>query len=70
MVAISQTIFLRWIFMNEKFYILMKISLKFVPKVPINNNPALALIMAWRRMGDKPLSEPMLNWFADAYMQH
>ena len=31
----------RCIFMNEKFYILIKISLKFVPKGPIDNNPAL-----------------------------
>ena len=35
-------------------------SLKFVPKVPINNIPALFQIMAWRRSGDKPLSEPMM----------
>ena len=26
--------------------------------------------MAWRRIGDKPLSEPMLTKFADAYMRH
>ena len=29
------------IFVNEKFSILIKISLKFVPKGPIDNNPAL-----------------------------
>ena len=40
--------------------ILIKISLKFVPKVPINNIPSLVQIMAWRRPGDKPLSEPMM----------
>ena len=33
--------------------------LKFVAKIPINNIPALVQIMAWRRLGDKPLSEPM-----------
>ena len=38
----------------------IKISLKFVPMGPINNIPALVQIMAWRRLGDKPLSEPML----------
>ena len=38
----------------------IKISLKFVPKGPINNIPALVQIMAWRRPGDKPLSEPMV----------
>ena len=31
----------RCIFMNEKFCILIKISLKFVPKDPIDNNSAL-----------------------------
>ena len=37
-----------------------KISLKFVPKGPIDNIPALVQIMAWRRPGDKPFSEPMM----------
>ena len=48
------------IFLNENAGILLKISLKFVPKVRINNIPALVQIMAWRRPGDKPLSEPMM----------
>ena len=38
----------------------IKISLKFVPAYPINTIPALVQIMAWRRSGDKPLSEPMM----------
>ena len=38
----------------------IKISLKFVPKGPISNIPALVQIMAWRRSGDKPLSESMM----------
>ena len=48
------------IFMNENVRILIIISLTFVPKGPINNIQALVQIMAWRRLGDKPLSEPML----------
>ena len=48
------------IFLNEKVWIPIKISVKFVPKDPINNIPALLQIMAWRRPGDKPLSEPMM----------
>ena len=48
------------IFLNENVRISNKISLKFVPKGPISNNPALVHIMAWRRSGDKPLSEPMM----------
>ena len=47
--------------MNHNIWILIKISLKFVPKVPINNIPALVQIMAWHRSGDKPLSEPMMD---------
>ena len=46
--------------LNENVWISLKISLKFVPKGPINNIPALVQIMAWRRPGDKPLSEAML----------
>ena len=48
------------IFLKENVCIPTKISLNFVPKGPINNIPALVKIMAWRRPGDKPLSEPML----------
>ena len=48
------------IFLNENVRISIKISLKFVSKGPINNIPALVQIMAWRRPGDKPLSETIL----------
>ena len=48
------------IFLKENAWIPIKISLKFVPKSPINNIPALVQIMAWRRPGNKPLSEAML----------
>ena len=48
------------IFLNENVWIPIKISLKFVPKGPINNIPTLVLIMALRRPGDKPLSEPIM----------
>ena len=34
--------------------------LKCVPSGSINNIPALVQIMAWRRSGDKPLSEPRM----------
>ena len=58
------------IFVNEKFCILIKFSLKFIPTGPITNIPALVQIVAWRRPGDKPLSEPMLSRFTDAHMQY
>ena len=48
------------IFFNENVWIAIKISLKFVPKGPIDNITALVEIMAWRRSGDKPLSQPMM----------
>ena len=56
MAAISQTTLsnaFSWIKMTE-------ISLKFVPKRPINNIPALVQMMAWYQQGDKPLSELMM----------
>ena len=56
---VADDIFKR-IFLNENVRILIWISLKFVPKGSINNIPTLAQIMAWRRPGDKPLSEPMM----------
>ena len=48
------------IFINENVSISIKVSLKFVSNDPINNTPALVQIMAWRRPGDTPLSEPMM----------
>ena len=48
------------IFINENVRISITFSLKFVPKGPINNIPALDQIMAWRRPGDRPLSEPVM----------
>ena len=48
------------IFLNENVWIPIKLSLKFVPKGPIYNIPALGQIMAWRCPGNKPLSEPMM----------
>ena len=55
-----------WIFMNEKFSILIEISLKFVRKGPIDNITALVYIY----IHDRPLSEPTLTRFTDAYMRH
>ena len=48
------------IFLNENVWNSIKISLKSVSRGPIYNIQALVQIMAWRRPGDKPLSEPML----------
>ena len=58
------------IFTNEKFCIVIWISPKFVPKGPLDNKSALILIVAWRQTCDKPLFEPMLTQFIDAYMRH
>ena len=45
------------IFVNENVWILLKISLKFISKVPINNISALIQIMACCLISTKPLSE-------------
>ena len=58
------------IFLYENDRIPIQISLKFVPRSPTDNMPALVLVMAWRHPGDKPLSEPMLTKFTDAHMRH
>ena len=44
-----------WI--DENFCILLQ---KCVPECTIDDKPALVKIMAWRRPGDKPLSEAMM----------
>ena len=58
------------ILMNEKFCISIRISLKVIPNSLIDNESALIQVMAWRRAGDKPLPEPLLTHFTDAYMWH
>ena len=46
--------------MNEIVRFLIQISLKFGPRVLINNQSALVLITAWRWSGYKQLLEPMM----------
>ena len=58
------------IFLNENEKIQIQISLKLVSRIPIDNKGALAQVMAWCRTGDKPLPDPMMTHFTDAYMRH
>ena len=54
------------IFLNENY----RISVKYVPRGPIDNKPVLIQVMAWCRTGNKQLLEPMMTQFIDAYMRH
>ena len=47
------------IFTNDNVWILLNISLTFVPKGQISNIPAFVQKMAWCRSSSKPLSEPV-----------
>ena len=55
---------------NESVWIPITISLKFVPKGPIDYNSAPVQVVAWHRAGEKPLPESMLTQFNDAYLRH
>ena len=55
--------------MNEKFCILIRIALKFIPKGPIDNKPALVQVMAWHGTGNKPLPELMLTQSTCTYIK-
>ena len=70
MAAILADDIFRWSFLNANGRIMFQISLKFVPKCPIDNKPALVRVMAWRCTDDKPLAEPILFQFTEAYMRH
>ena len=70
MAAIFADYIFKCILVDVTFCVLIEISLKLVSKGSVDNTPALVLIMAWRRIGDKPLSEPVLIQFTDAYMRH
>ena len=58
------------IFVYKDYCGLNNILLKFVPKDPMNNIPALVHIMAWRRSGDMPSSEPMMAKCDDTYLRN
>ena len=70
MAAILADVIFNCIFLNENVRILIQISLKLVPRSPTDNKPSLVQVMAWRWTGDKPLPEPMITQFTDAYMRH
>ena len=58
------------IFLYENDIIPIWISLKFVPRSPIDNKPALAQVMAWHWTDTKPIPQLILTQFSNAYMQH
>ena len=70
MVAILADDNFKYISLSEYDRIPICISLKIIPKSPIDNKPSLVQVMAWRRKGDKPLPELMLTQVTDAYMRH
>ena len=57
------------IFSNKIVWYLIKILLKIIPKGPFIYSPLLIQIMAWCRLGDKPLSEALVVQFAHACMR-
>ena len=57
----------KFVFLYEDCCILTKISIKFVPRCPINK-PALVQIMAWRQTGCKLLSATIMFYFIHAYI--
>ena len=56
------------IFFNKNGRIPIQLSLKSVSKSPIDNKPELVQVMAWCQTGTKPLTEPIMSWFIEAYM--
>ena len=47
-------------FCECKFCILIPVSLKSVPKVPIDNESALVQVITWCQTSNKPLCQPMM----------
>ena len=56
------------LFMNENVRVFIQISLKFVPKGPIDDKSSLVQVMAWPRSSNKQLPEPVKAQFSDAHM--
>ena len=70
MAAILADDVFKWIFLNENDRNPIQISLKFVSRSTIDNKLALVQVMTWRWTSGKPLPEPNMTQFIDAYMQH
>ena len=51
---------------NDNF---VQISLKRLSYGPINNTSSLVQVMAWCRIGDKPLPKPLMNQYTAAYVR-
>ena len=60
MAAIFQTTFSNAFSWMKMFKLRLRFYWSLFQKGPLNNIPALVQIMAWRRPGDKPLSEAMM----------
>ena len=54
--------------MIEKLHIFNQISLKFLSNGPNDNKSALVQVMAWHWTGNKPLPEPVMTHFTEAYV--
>ena len=57
------------ILLNTDCRILITVSMTFVPRGLGNDRTALVKMMAWRRIGDKPLSLPTVSLFILAYIR-
>ena len=64
MAAILADHIFKCIFLNRNDRILIQISPKYGPKSPAENKAALVQVMVRRRIGDKPLPEPMMTQFS------
>ena len=67
MAAILQTTLLNAFFGRENGCIFIRISLKFVPREVVNNNPVSIQIM---HSAEQVISPYLNQWWPDAYMYH
>ena len=58
-------VFLFWLNFTEVCSYILRVQVAI-----LENNETFVQIMAWCRIGDKPLSELVLTRFSDAYMRH
>ena len=68
MTVISQTTFSNVFSWIKKVLYIESNFTEVLPRGPIDHKLSLVQVMTWRRTGDKPLPEPMLIQFADAYL--
>ena len=70
MMAILEMNYSNFYLLYGSFWILIQISVMYIPKGPVDKNPVSVQILACRLISPKPLSESLMTQFTGTYMHY